>query len=52
MTDISEKRQAVTRRLKRIEGQVQGLNHMLEEDRYRSDILHQVQATEAARSFD
>ena len=48
MAELSEKRQAISRRLGRIEGQVKGLNRMLEEDRYCIDILHQVQATKAA----
>ena len=48
MTGISEERQAISRRLSRIEGQVKGLNRMLDEDRYCIDILHQVQATKAA----
>lgn len=48
MTELSENRQAISRRLGRIEGQVKGLNRMLEEDRYCIDILHQVQATKAA----
>ena len=41
-------RQAISRRLKRIEGQVKGLNRMLESDRYCIDILHQIQAAKAA----
>lgn len=48
MAELTEKRQAISRRLGRIEGQVKGLNRMLEEDRYCIDILHQVQATKAA----
>ncbi len=48
MTDKSPARQAIIRRLKRIEGQVRGLARMLESDRYCIDILHQVQATKAA----
>ena len=36
------------RRLKRIEGQVQGLSRMVETERYCVDILHQVRAVEAA----
>ena len=48
MTELSENRQAISRRLGRIEGQVKGLNRMLEEYRYCIDILHQVQATKAA----
>ncbi len=38
------------KRLRRIEGQVRGLQRMLEEDRYCIDILHQVQAVKAALS--
>ena len=34
--------------MKRIEGQVRGINRMLDEDRYCIDVLHQVQATKAA----
>ncbi len=41
-------RQAIVRRLNRIEGQVKGLSRMLESDRYCIDILHQIQATKAA----
>ena len=48
MAELSEKRQAISRRLGRIEGQVKGLNRMLEEDRYCIDILHQLQATKEA----
>ena len=48
MAELSEKRQAISRRLGRIEGQVKGLDRMLEEDRYCIDILHQLQATKAA----
>ncbi len=36
------------RRLKRIEGQVQGLSRMVENERYCVEILHQVRAVEAA----
>lgn len=35
-------------RLKRIEGQVRGLQQMLADDRYCIDILHQFQAVKAA----
>lgn len=48
MTETSSPRQAIARRLKRIEGQVKGLNRMLESERYCIDILHQIQATKAA----
>ena len=44
----STSRQAIVRRLNRIEGQVKGLSRMLESDRYCIDILHQIQATKAA----
>ena len=43
-----EARERVGRRLRRIEGQVQGLQRMLEEDRYCVDILHQIAAVRAA----
>lgn len=48
MTEPIPPRQAIARRLKRIEGQVKGLNRMLETDRYCIDILHQIQAAKAA----
>lgn len=41
-------RDAIRRRLNRIEGQVRGLVRMLDADRYCIDILHQIQATKAA----
>lgn len=41
-------REAIARRLSRIEGQVRGLSRMLEDDRYCMDILHQIQAVKAA----
>ena len=45
----SEKEQsALVNQLKRIEGQVRGLQRMLEEDRYCIDILIQIQAARAA----
>ncbi|NNE04733.1 MAG: metal-sensitive transcriptional regulator [Xanthomonadales bacterium] len=43
-------RDAVVKRLKRIEGQVKGIGRMLEEDRYCIDILHQIQAVKKALS--
>src|SRR5260370_17826647 len=36
------------RRLRRIEGQVRGLQHMVEEDRYCADILTQVSSVQEA----
>ena len=47
-TTSNTSRQAIVRRLNRIEGQVKGLSRMLESDRYCIDILHQIQATKAA----
>jgi len=41
-------REQVLRRLKRISGQVAGIQRMVEEDRYCVDILLQVAAAEAA----
>ncbi|MGM8365687.1 metal-sensing transcriptional repressor [Virgibacillus sp. W0181] len=43
----SEK-QAVVNRLKRIEGQVRGIQKMVEEDRYCIDVLVQISAINAA----
>lgn len=40
--------EAVIKRLNRIEGQIRGLARMVEEDRYCPDILHQIQAVQAA----
>lgn len=39
---------ALTRRLNRIEGQVRGINRMVEEGRYCIDILNQVAAVKSA----
>jgi len=41
---------ALSRRLNRIEGQVRGVNRMIEEDRYCIDILQQIQAIQSALS--
>jgi CsoR family transcriptional regulator, copper-sensing transcriptional repressor len=41
-------REAVIKRLKRIEGQAKGIVRMLEDDRYCIDILHQIQAVKTA----
>ncbi|MFD2043336.1 metal-sensing transcriptional repressor [Ornithinibacillus salinisoli] len=43
-----DEKQAVVNRLKRIEGQVRGIQKMVEEDRYCVDILVQVSAINAA----
>jgi CsoR family transcriptional regulator, copper-sensing transcriptional repressor len=44
----SENREAVLRRLRRIEGQVRGVERMVEEDRYCIDVVTQVTAIQAA----
>ncbi len=41
-------RNAVLKRLKRIKGQVEGLERMVEEQRYCIDILNQIAAVEAS----
>jgi DNA-binding FrmR family transcriptional regulator len=44
----SDDKEAVRKRLRRIEGQVRGLQRMVEEDRYCIDILEQVSAATRA----
>ena len=44
----SEKKEAVLKRLRRIEGQVRGLQRMVEEDRYCIEVLEQVSAATRA----
>jgi len=44
----SEHKEAVLKRLRRIEGQVRGLQRMVEEDRYCIDILEQISAATRA----
>jgi CsoR family transcriptional regulator, copper-sensing transcriptional repressor len=44
----SDHKTALLKRLKRIEGQVRGLQSMIDEERYCIDILTQVSATQAA----
>ncbi len=44
----SENKDAVQRRLRRIEGQVRGVEKMVEEDRYCIDVVTQITAIEAA----
>jgi DNA-binding FrmR family transcriptional regulator len=41
-------REAVHRRLRRVEGQVRGISRMVEEDRYCIDVLQQITAAQAA----
>jgi len=43
-----EEKQAVIHRLSRIEGQVRGIQRMIEEDRYCVDVLVQISAINAA----
>jgi CsoR family transcriptional regulator, copper-sensing transcriptional repressor len=47
-SDLPASRKAISRRLKRIGGQVRGVDRMLEQGRYCVDILQQIQATKAA----
>jgi DNA-binding FrmR family transcriptional regulator len=44
----TENREAVLKRLRRIEGQVRGVERMVEEDRYCIDVVTQVTAIQAA----
>jgi DNA-binding FrmR family transcriptional regulator len=44
----SEEKDAVLKRLRRIEGQVRGLQRMVEEDRYCIEVLEQVSAATRA----
>ncbi|TFB21804.1 metal-sensing transcriptional repressor [Filobacillus milosensis] len=44
----SSEKDALTNRLKRIEGQVRGLQKMVEDDRYCVDVLVQISAVKAA----
>lgn len=48
MPGYSEDREAVLRRLRRIEGQIRGLQRMVEEDAYCIDVLTQVSAATRA----
>lgn len=52
MTGYTDNRQDHLRRLRRIEGQIRGLQRMVEQDKYCIDVLTQVSAaTSALRSF-
>ncbi len=52
MASYSSDKDAYLKRLRRIEGQVRGLQRMVEEDKYCIDILTQVSAaTKALQSF-
>lgn len=48
MRGYSKDKQAVVARLRRIEGQVRGIEKMVEDDRYCIDVLTQVNAARAA----
>lgn len=45
---LSNDKEALLRRLRRVEGQVRGLQRMVEEERYCIDVLTQVSAVTAA----
>lgn len=47
-TGYAEDKQNLLRRLRRIEGQIRGIQRMLEEDRYCVDVLIQLAAVRAA----
>ncbi|WP_414045065.1 metal-sensing transcriptional repressor [Macrococcus equi] len=47
-TRVEEEKAKLNKRLKRIEGQVRGIQKMIEEDRYCVDILIQISAIESA----
>jgi len=47
-TVVQPRKQALIRRLNRIEGQVRGVARMIEEDRYCVDILTQISALRSA----
>ena len=48
MPGYSDKKEAIHKRLRRIEGQVRGLHRMVEEDAYCIDILTQISAATRA----
>ena len=48
MPGYTKDKQSIQARLRRIEGQVRGIQKMVEEDRYCIDVLTQVNATRAA----
>ena len=45
---MNEEKSAIRKRLSRIEGQVRGIDRMIEEERYCIDVLTQLQAVKAA----
>jgi DNA-binding FrmR family transcriptional regulator len=47
-TSYAEDKEPLLKRLRRIEGQVRGIQQMVEDDRYCIDIVNQLQAIQAA----
>ncbi|NKC02305.1 MAG: metal-sensing transcriptional repressor [Pseudomonadales bacterium] len=45
---MKNEKSAINKRLNRIEGQVRGINKMIEEERYCIDVLQQMQAIKSA----
>lgn len=45
---MHQEKSAIRKRLRRIEGQVRGIDRMIEEERYCIDVLTQLQAVKAA----
>lgn len=45
---IDDKKEAIVKRLNRIEGQVKGVNRMIMEDKYCSEVLIQIAAIRSA----
>ena len=48
MVGYSDKKEAVRKRLRRIEGQVRGVQRMVDEDKYCIDVLDQISAVTKA----
>ncbi|MDQ2745457.1 MAG: metal-sensitive transcriptional regulator [Chloroflexota bacterium] len=48
VTGYTDNRDALTKRVNRLEGQVRGVGRMIEEDRYCIDIVNQLSAVQAA----
>ena len=48
MAGYSDKKEAIHKRLRRIEGQIRGLQRMVEEDKYCIEVLDQVSAVTKA----
>src|SRR5439155_1045192 len=51
MPGYSDNKEAIHKRLRRIEGQVRGLQRMVDEDKYCIDVLDQVSAVAKASGF-